>query len=659
MSVTGTPAHAPMEASRWIDLAHERDLIDAADRRLLHSLRRLNAGASPADDLAFAVIGITLCRACAEGSLCLSLVPEQLTESVRGLLAAANRVAGDEDAAALAARFLQSAEEGRFSATLGSSSFPRPLVRAHGRLYLHRFHFAERTVARGLRSLSRNASPFSPEIVERILRETLEVRPLRAPDGEALRLTELQREALRVSLREPVFVLSGGPGTGKTTWTAAWLRAILRLPGVAPERVRLCAPTGRAARRLEESLRARLDASDADPVDAGAHAVSVTTLHALLGYRAFEGQFARGPEDPIDADWILLDEASMADVFLMASLVRALRPGTHLVLAGDPDQLPAVEAGSVLAELLPEKSANAAAFIPGPVPSVTLDTGHRARGAVAALAQAVRTGDVDAVLEVSGSPLTAEWAYGTAATVARIEPGEEGTAGRADLLRAYARFVFGAAIPGETGYSALLNRFRILPREEETGALAALWARVGRARVLAPLRRGPVSAEGANGVLRELLEAEWRRPSDGRGAGFHGAPILVTRNDDRSGLSNGDVGLWLETAEGAAVFFPRPDHDGGWLRLPVALLPPHELGFASTVHKSQGSEYDHVLLMLPEAENRLLSRETLYTGITRAKKSVVVYSGEAALREAVLNPLRRASGLRDGFAFGETDPDYG
>src|SRR5690606_5303308 len=184
------------------------------------------------------------------------------------------------------------------------------------------------------------------------------------------------------------------------------------------------------------------------------------------------------------------------------------------------------------------------------------------------------------------------------------------------------------------------------PREEEPALLDILWRRASRARVLAPLRRGAVSAERANRILRARLEPSWRRPGDARGAGFHGAPILVTRNDDRAGLSNGDVGLWLEPEDGAAVFFPRSGAPGGWLRLPVALMPPHELGFASTVHKSQGSEYDAVLLLLPEPGNRLLARETFYSAVTRARSSVHVFAATEALREAVSRTLRRHGGLR-------------
>jgi exodeoxyribonuclease V alpha subunit len=635
-------------------------LLDAADRRLVNRLRALNGLMLPEDDTAFTIVTAALCKAGAEGSLCILLEAGMLGRRVRDLLSVVEPDADVGFAEALAARFLESADAGRFAGAIGTPEAPRPLIRAgssgRDRLYLHRFYFAERTVAEGLAARLRGAhhstNPAAeiPEAtIDVILRETLEERPLRGrdggqnggPDGKAggapLRLADKQREALAAALREPVFVLAGGPGTGKTTWTAAWLRAVLRLPGVTPDRVRLCAPTGRAARRLEESLRERLDASEPGSVDAGAHAVPVTTLHALLGYRAFEGLFARGPEDPLDADWILLDEASMADVFLMAALVRAMPPGARLVLAGDPDQLPAVEAGSVLAELLP-----AAPDERGPVPSVVLDTGHRAHGTLAALAAAVRAGDPDAVLDTMRSD----------ATVTRVEPGEDPGGALVGLLHAYARTVFGAPDTASVSYETLLQRFRILTREDEPSALDALWVRAGRARVLAPLRRGPVSAERANRLLRELLEPAWRRPGDGPGAGFHGAPILVTRNDERAGLSNGDVGLWLETGDGAAVFFPRPNATEaaeGWLRVPVALLPPHELGFASTVHKSQGSEYDEVLLLLPEPGNRLLAREILYTGITRAKKGVRVFASEAALREAARNRLRRDSGLRDWF----------
>ena len=594
---------------------------------------------------AFAAVLVALCRAEAEGSLCLPLQAPVLESHVSRLLAEAGHDAAP--AAMRAARFLALLETGRLEDVIGIHGAPRPLIVAHGNLYWHKAWSAARTVADGM--LARRKPAGNPDtVLSAVLQDTLDAHPLRRQDGGILRLTDAQRVALETALQARAFVLAGGPGTGKTTWTAAWLRAVLRLPGTDPARVRLCAPTGRAARRLEESLRATLAGCADDPRDAAAADLPVTTLHTLLGWRAFEGRFARTAEDPLDADFVLLDEASMADVHLMAALVRALPPGTRLVLAGDPGQLPAVEAGAVLGELLPD------AGEPGPVPSVTLDASHRATGDVIPLSAAIRAGRCDDVIDLLRAPVEPAHAFAADRTLSRVEaedgaPARDGTGHLSRLLHAYADAAFGN-VTGRTetaGYAALLERFRTLPRAEEPAALDVLWKLAGRARVLTPLRKGAVSAESANRILRQRLEPAWRRRTDGRDpGGFHGAPILITRNDARTGLSNGDLGLWLETGDGTAVFFPRPELPGGWLRLPVALLPAYELGFATTVHKSQGSECDEVLVLLPPAGNRLLVRETLYTAVTRARKAVRIYGSEAAIRQAVERKMERYGGLR-------------
>lgn len=687
-----------------------RDVIDGADARLVRWLRdRLLDAAPAADDPhadaleadaleAFTLVAATLCRVCASGSLCLPLAHDALTASLAETLELVAQDApgatgpvpasgpAPEEAAQAAARFLAALEDAvaspasprapRFAtliATLiGTADAPRPLVRAHDNLYFHRFWCAARTLADAFGARAALPPPAVPPVRDAILRETLVTHRLRTADGAPLDLTDGQEAALVTALSSSVFVLAGGPGTGKTTWTAAWLRAVLRLPGTDATRVRLCAPTGRAAQRLTESLRATLAGNLDDPRDAAAASLQATTLHTLLGWLAFEGRFARGPEDPLEADWVLLDEASMADIFLLTALVRALKPGARLVLAGDPGQLPAVEAAAVLGELLPEREG-----APGPVPSHTLDVAHRSRGEVIPLAAAVRRGEDDEVIRLLGPGCAAAAAADVLRAhhpsrtpeaappraLARIEPGENPAAALQDVLVAYAGAAFGAVLPdgGPAGppakaapsptaagtYAMLLDRFRTATRAEE-GALAhALWAIAARTRVLAPLRRGPVSAERANRILREHLAPLWRQPRDAHGPGFHGAPILITRNDARTGLSNGDLGLWLEAGDGAAVYFPRPGHADGWLRIPMALLPSCEPGFATTVHKSQGSECDEVLVILPEAGNRLLARETLYTAITRARTTVRVYGSEAAVREATRRTLRRPGGLRE------------
>lgn len=635
-----------------------RDVLDFADARVIDWLAaRIGDGADAAQMVAFIRAACALCLARTEGSLGLPLDAPRLADFVRRALEGGldASVAADaeilahctRDAEESARTFLAALDAGRYDAVVGPSGSGKPLVRTETLLAFHRDWFAERTVADRLLAL-RDAPLSAPGAeLDAILRETLEERQLQDRDGNPLKLSPRQHEALETALRTRVFVLAGGPGTGKTTWTAAWLRAYLRLPGSDPARVRLCAPTGRAARRLEESLRATLAACADDPRDAAAANLPVTTLHALLGWNAHAGRFARTEGDPLDADVVLLDEASMADAHLMAALLRALPSNARLVLAGDPGQLPAVEAGAVLDALLPEAGA-----APGRIPSVTLDASHRAKGAVIPLAAAIRSGDGNAVLELLGSPVEPATAFADDRALTRAEPADETAGARAaterleELLRAYADSAFGRNTA--SGYANLLERFRTLPREAEPAALEELWERVGRTRVLAPLRKGPVSTESANRLLRKHLESAWRRPTDGRDpGGFHGAPVLVTRNDARTGLSNGDLGLWLETADGTMVFFPRPERPGGWLRLPAALLPSYEPGFATTVHKSQGSECDEVLVLLPPAGNRLLVRETLYTAVTRARKAVRIFGSEAAVREATERRMERHGGLRE------------
>jgi exodeoxyribonuclease V alpha subunit len=648
-----TPAGLNARASALLVQARQRERLDAADARLV---AWLCARAGAGDEFPLACVAAALCQACSSGSLCLPLDAASLEESVRDILGET-----EEDPGGVARVFLAGMAGGEYAGILGSARDPKPLILHAGRLFFHRHFHAEKTLAEDLRARLRVLPRFDAALLDAVLR-----------DAPSL-LTRRQKWALGAALRARVFILSGGPGTGKTTWIASWLGALLRLHALDPARVRLCAPTGRAAQRLQESLRASAD--EAVP------RVRVETLHTLLGYQPYSGRFARTAEDPLDADWVLLDEASMADAFLLAALVRALPPHAGLVLVGDADQLPSVEAGSALRELLPPRAGARDGgaelpeetwealekWIPGEVPasakrprstglppSVTLDESRRAGGDILRLAARVNQGDAEGVLQVLGEPLPVPEGFAdeTAGkkSVARLRAsGEDLAQGLPAVAQAYAASVFlNRRVQGRT-YPEWLNAFRAAPEAGEEALLPVLWEFVAAARILAPARRGPLSTERLNRLLGAALLplfspglASEPRP----GAAFHGAPVLITRNDARTGLANGESGLWLRGARGLQAYFPRPE---GWLRLPAALVPAFESGFASTVHKSQGSEYDQVLLVLPEAGNRLLAREILYTGITRAKARVRVYASDAALREAVQRPLRRDSGLRGWF----------
>ncbi len=561
---------------------------------MIEELEKLEAEPGESESLDFAdtrIIRLLMKSAEAEKDDALCAALWALSESVQagGLCVTMEEIPQAE-------AFLAQANAGRYAAILGSASDPKPLIRRGGRLYFHRHFHAEKTLAEGLLRLLR-AGPFAGD-----LREIL-------AEKSSFVLTEKQRSALAAAVRERVFLLTGGPGTGKTALTAVLLRTLMRWRGLDPTRVKLCAPTGRAAQRLRESLLA------------GGLDLPVETLHRLLGYHPPSGRFARHAGDPLDADLVLVDEASMADVFILAALVQALSVGASLILVGDADQLPSVAAGSILSELLPDSRG-------APLPSATLDRSHRSGQAVLDLAAAVNAGDADGVLRALG-----------------------GSVSDADLpgvLNGFSETLFFTRRVDGLTYAQWLEKIRHASPEEEEKMLHPLADFLGGARILTCARHGALGCERINRLMRQRLERRFdpEAGSSRRAPGFHGAPLLITRNDSRTGLSNGEVGLWLRRESGLHAYFPRPEK---WLRLPAAFLPPQEPAFAVTVHKSQGSECYEALIVLPEAGHRLLSREILYTAVTRARKTARLFASEAALREAVQRRMRRPGGLRDYF----------
>jgi exodeoxyribonuclease V alpha subunit len=419
-----------------------------------------------------------------------------------------------------------------------------------------------------------------------------------------------QRLAAAVAALRPVTVLAGGPGTGKTTTVAKILRLLRDRPG-APPRIALAAPTGKAAARLQEAVR-----------DAGVDDLpTASTLHRLLGWQPGRSRFRHDRFDRLPYDVIVVDETSMVSLTMMARLLDAVRPDARLVLVGDPDQLASVEAGAVLGDLArapgrPEPHLDAALGalgLPAGVVNgvVTLDHVWRFRGAVAAFARAVQAGDADAALALlrAGTDDLEFVETDSAAAPPAV---------RADVV--------------EAGV-ALAEAAR---RTDVAEALAAL----ERHRVLCGHRRGPY------GVARWSREIErWLAEALDAGAAEHdewypGRPVLVTANDYDTGLYNGDTGVVVATDDGPRVAFP-----GRTLLAPSRLADVATV-HAMTVHRGQGSQFARVTVVLPPAESPLLTRELLYTAVTRARTFVRVVGSEAAVRAAVARPVSRASGLR-------------
>jgi exodeoxyribonuclease V alpha subunit len=372
--------------------------------------------------------------------------------------------------------------------------------------------------------------------------------------------------------------------------------------GVAPERIALAAPTGRAAARMGEAIGAALRRD----VEAGrigaALAASIPrdakTLHRLLGWQKGKAAFRHDARNPLPHEVVVVDEASMIDLPLMAKLVAAVRDAATLVLLGDPDQLPAVEAGDVLGALCDAPALAAA--------RVHLRHGWRQSEAprLSALAKTVGEGDGEAALaalRAGGDGL--QWREG----------------GVAQLEAALAEF----ALPD---YRAMLAA----PDPHAALELAA------RSRVLTALRHGPFGAAAWNAWFA-------RRLGGGASAWFHGRLVMVVANDYRLELFNGDTGIAWEDGRGEiAVWFGRR---GAPLR--PAQLPAHDSAYATTVHKAQGSEFDRVALVLPDADSRVLNRELVYTALTRARSGVLVWGAEAQLRTAIRTSSRRESGLAE------------
>lgn len=518
----------------------------------------------------------------------------------------------------------------RDSGFVSDGTVPAPLVLdRRRRLYLGRYHGFEQRLAGWING--RATAPVDAVDRKALERELDRLFPPRPSSGGV----DYQRVAAAIAAVHGFCVVSGGPGTGKTTTVTRILALLLRLLG--PLRIALAAPTGKAAARLGESLRERKPQLDLEPELLALIPDEVVTLHRLLGMRGDGSRPRYHREEPLHCDLLVVDEASMVDLPLMTRLVDALRDGARLILLGDKDQLASVEAGSVLGDICDSGSEHAysgrqqallqglcgcatrtAAAAPPMADAIALlrhSYRFHAGSGIGELARAVNAGRAEAAVACLSDHRFTDliWrAAGGAGELAAL------VSSAAD---AYAEY---------------------LQHSEVADALDAF----GRFRLLCALREGPFGIKGLN----RMLETELARRGliDPRRPFYPGRPLMITRNDYSLKLFNGDVGLvWAERRAGGALraIFPRPD---GTLRgHGVARLPPHETVYAMTVHKAQGSEYRRVVLLLPPDPSPVVTRELLYTGLTRAMEQVTLAATEAAVRRALGQRSRRRSGLRE------------
>ncbi|MDR5792605.1 exodeoxyribonuclease V subunit alpha [Caballeronia sp. LZ008] len=523
-----------------------------------------------------------------------------------------------------------------------------------GRLYLARYFDYERRLACSLVERSRDARmTASREDIARQAERIARYFGPRADDD-----IDWQRVAAFVALAGRLTIVSGGPGTGKTTTVVGVLACLL---DADPDlRIALAAPTGKAAQRMQEAL---IERADKLPPELAERLPRTSfTLQRLLGVQS-DGRFRHHRDNPLPYDVIVVDEASMIDVALAAHLLEAVAPASRLVMLGDKDQLSAVEAGAVFAELSAEPS-----FSHAGVARIAAALSVDAKRLEAALPNAAPIDDSEGygdLFDAKAEPaltdcvvwLQKNYRFGLDSDIGRlsiaIRNGDERAA--LDALdpsgeRAAVLFDDGDATLSERTLARLAKGFA--PYADALSAVldgeqadhARLFDALNRFRVLCATRKGPRGVDEVNARIaakvREqagialALGAQW----------FAGRPVIVTRNDYALGLFNGDIGIALPGADGLLrVAFRLAD--GALRYVSPAALPPHDTAFALTVHKSQGSEFEHAALVLPGAFVRVLSRELVYTAITRAKRRVEVIGSAAIFAQAVREPTRRDSGL--------------
>lgn len=489
--------------------------------------------------------------------------------------------------------------------TVGRPGDYTPLVLDDaGRLYLHRSWESERKVAEGVLARSTQL-PFDGGIVTAGLDRYFPV----AEGGD-----DLQRQAAMAALSRSFTVISGGPGTGKTTTVARILALLIELAEGIPPRILLAAPTGKAAVRLKQSIRDSAERLGFSETVRSALPQEVSTIHRLLGVIPGRSAFRHNRDNPLPCDVLVVDEASMVDLPLMSRMLEALRADTRVILLGDRDQLASVEAGAVLSDICAGRSPDAVTSDDRPaIVHLTRSYRFADESGIGRLSRLINAGDGDGALALLRSGFYSDLCW-------RPLPSAETFAGS---------FTTAAG----DGYAAFMRS--TTPAE----ALDAL----ERFRVLAPHREGRHGVGNLNRLI-ETAHSRWR-PTGSQATAL--TPVMITGTTYDLGLFNGDTGVLVgaTTERGAAAFFP--DQDSGIRRISALRLPQHEPAFALTVHKAQGSEFDEVLLILPGQMSEVLSRELLYTAVTRARKCVEIWGDEEVFRDAVERRIERNTGLRD------------
>jgi len=587
---------------------------------------------STADEPAVCLAAALVSRATANGDICLNLAN----------LAETNILERVSDSDQMICPPLDPWQEKLLaSPAVGRPGDMRPLIldRAN-RLYLYRYWEYEYELAQSIRQ--RAVGELQDFNSRELMQHLNALFPSRDPAG-----TDWQKVAAAVATLKRFSVITGGPGSGKTFTIARILALIWQTCEMDNPRVYLVAPTGKAAARLGESMLAAKRILNCSDGIKNAIPHEAYTIHRLLKPIPGTPYFKKNAANPLTAQVVVVDEASMVDLALMSKLVRAVPPNARLILVGDQDQLASVEAGSVLGDICnrqaihcfsnrfrarieqltesrlpdPDKISQNSSDIKNCITVLHESYRFEAQGGIGGLSRAVNRGDSKAAMAQLTRSIEKSIAWHPVSSDTRLVH---------DISR--------RIVEGYRKYLTLTSP--VLAMKE-----------FARFQILCALKIGPSGANAINRLAEEVLHREGMISCDLRqtASWYRGRPVMITKNDYNLGLFNGDIGITLSDPEsagsGLSVFFP--DAAGDVKQIPTHRLGDCETVFAMTVHKSQGSEFDHVILLLPEKDYPLLTRELIYTGVTRARHHVSIWGPESVLRAAIARKIERTSGLRD------------
>ncbi len=513
----------------------------------------------------------------------------------------------------------------------------RPLVLDSSRLYHYRYWDYEKRLAEALKKLARRTCESCDEL--HLKNSFARIFPREENDWR--KDVDWRKVAAFASCRNGLCVISGGPGTGKTFAVARILALLIEQNRDGQLNIALTAPTGKAATRLQEAIKkAKMKLHCDDSVKAKIpHEAS--TIHRLLGSIPNSPSFRFNRETPLPYDVVIIDEASMVDLALFSRLAQAIRPQTRLILLGDKDQLASVEAGSVLGDIC--DTGNIHRFSPSFIKDYYRATGEEIGDSASGTP---RAGMNDCIIQLTKS-------YRFSSTSGIYALSQAVNAGNGSDAINIIRNVNFSDIDWKS-----LPRPDKLPRRLQdwiterysaylkTSDPIKAFDLFNRSRILSALREGPYGVHNLNIAVEHILQKNGLIDRSGRW--YSGRPVMITKNDYTLRLFNGDIGITIRDLEKNGelrVFFTGPD--GSVRSFPPFRLPDHETVYAMTVHKSQGSEFDEVLLMMPDRYTHILTRELIYTAITRAKERIQIWGKEDIFLAAVQHRIRRSSGLRD------------